>query len=243
MRTPAHPPSTLQAGLRAGQTLGDMGCTSAKLSRVTPRAVTPEGSLQPRLGSASPAETPQSRPGKAYLPSAAAQMGGKRLFLFPGLIPASCRDLWHSRTGSGTLRGGRRSQPDEPEPCCRRRGCQSPSTTLHTPKHPSKMKSTQEHPWDAARSCPCQPEPCRGLGQHRVPSPARSPGSPAASSLIIARLPGRQRSAGLSQLVCRHPRLGRAKGSSDTRHCWQMLHPASTLPRPGQHMPRPSAPR
>lgn len=38
------------------------------------------------------------------------------------------------------------------------------------------------------------------------------------------------------------PRLGRAKGSGDTQHCWQMLYPASALPRPGQHIPRTLAP-
>lgn len=35
------------------------------------------------------------------------------------------------------------------------------------------------------------------------------------------------------------PRLGRATGSSDTRHCQQMLHPASTLPRSCQLIPCP----
>lgn len=89
---------------------------------------------------------------------------------------------------------------------------QGVAITQHTPEHPSKMKSTQEHPWDPAHSCPHHPEPCQGLGQHRAPSPAHSPGFPAASSLIIARLSGRQRSARPLPACLPSPKVRQSEG-------------------------------
>lgn len=159
-------------------------------------------------------------------------MDGKRVFLFPGLIPGRCRDLRHGGVGSGTLRKTKGpigvSQSPAPPPTLRR---QEVAGTQHNPVHlwaPWEGEHSRGAPMGLCTQLPGSSEPAEvwGCSPHL---PLLAP-LPCSSSLIIVRLSGR-RCQPLPPCLPR-PRgcaERRAHTDGDTR---QMRHPALPCPTP-----------